>query len=387
MKCEEVREHLVMGAIDPTERLPHAVVAEIEIHLRVCPECRVWRAAEAHFDTALAAVVDEPPPTAFRDRVMEKVRDLDPPRRAAVSRAPRVAWWRQPAYIVQGVAAAAAAVVFFTPTGTVLLAALLGLASQITGSVDRLASVASKPEGVAESLAARSSGAFDAVVMLGVVALVVGIGWVARRKRKLWCLLPLVFLPDVVQAAPVSADVAWTSLKETSDVIRVLALLVLGFVTLSGTAALGAVWRGAFKSAAEKFDWVTANRSGGGLLFVGLCNTVFGTVVVSVLARLGPLRLVALVLLVALLGVTVVGVASRMRIVGRGIAGKFQGGDAVETLIGGLILAAVFLIPVIGQIVWLGVLVQAFGAGLIGLVRWRRIGTDEDLVKPVEFRG
>lgn len=189
MKCPEIRQRLALLSLgDPADRPPTAIQAEIELHLRACPECRRWVEAENQLDAALTGSGTITPPSKFTERTMARIRRNPIQERLVVleRRADRDRrWWLRPAFAGQGVAAAATFLLAVTPLGRVAVGGFGELTAGVTRSVSLVGSVG-VPDG-AVNLANRSSvGLTDLLAAIFLLSFVVlGFTLIRRIFRRL----------------------------------------------------------------------------------------------------------------------------------------------------------------------------------------------------------
>ncbi|MFQ3589691.1 MAG: hypothetical protein SNJ67_05200, partial [Chloracidobacterium sp.] len=178
----------------------------------------------------------------------------------------------------------------------------------------------------------------------------------------------------------------WESLRETLDVIRLLVIFVLGGLMLSGLAAVSLWVRAVCPAAMPVLDRMAAERSGWLQLFVGACNGVLTVAAVAGLARLGPFKLVAFSLMGCALTLMLFGLAAQLPLLGRRVLAQSRlDGSALAAFGVGTGLALVmFFVPLVGQLYWLGLLLQSFGLALLWLFRRRTPQVAEpDLTAPL----
>jgi hypothetical protein len=174
-------------------------------------------------------------------------------------------------------------------------------------------------------------------------------------------------------------------LDQAAETIRFLVLLILGAAMLAGALALGA--RIYFRTAIRRYDAVVENRSGTLQFFIGAINSLIVLFLVALLSKLGPFAIFAFVLLFFVSIMVLFGLAARLREIGTSIL-ALGNGDITELracLVGGGLLIAVFFIPFVGQIFWIGLLVQCFGTALLRLFSRPGTAPEPDPTAPVRF--
>lgn len=182
MKCPEIRHQLELIALG--DRPPNTVQAELELHLRACPDCRAWLDAENRLSAALSGAPAVAPPSGFTTRTMEKIhRNPIQERRAIIEkRALRDRnWWGRPAFVAQITAAAATFLLAVTPIGQIALGGFGELAAGARRSVEIVGSVTGPGQQNAVNLASRSTSLTD--FLLAVVALTFSVGVFALIQR------------------------------------------------------------------------------------------------------------------------------------------------------------------------------------------------------------
>lgn len=134
-------------------------------------------------------------------------------------------------------------------------------------------------------------------------------------------------------------------------------------------------------------DRMAEARSGWLQLFFGLCNGILALAAVAVLVNLGPLKLVAVSLVGCVPGLTLFGLAARLQTLGDRLYAQSgrDAGSPTGFLAGAGLAVTVFFAPLIGQLFWLGLLLQSFGLALLWLFRRRRpaAATEPDLTAPL----
>lgn len=184
-----------------------------------------------------------------------------------------------------------------------------------------------------------------------------------------------------------SYDPDLAKLDQAAETIRLLVLLILGAAMLAGTVALALGARIYFRTAIQRYDAVVENRSGTLQFFVGAINSLIVLFLVAVLSKLGLLALLAFVLLFFVSILVLFGLAAWLREIGTSIL-ALGSGEITELracLVGGGLLIAVFFIPFVGQIFWIGLIVQCFGTALLRLFSRPGTAPEPDPTDPVHF--
>ncbi|MCS7080733.1 MAG: hypothetical protein NZ585_11905 [Chloracidobacterium sp.] len=339
----------------------------------------------------------EPPPD-LAAKVMQRVRA-----RAAVApvtqNRPDAGWWRRPVYWAQGVAAAAVVVATVTPLGAGLARGLSALAAQ-AGEAYAMAisvGVSSPATGLPAAVGFGASALKTGASFLVALALPAALYALMRRRAPgkrlgllVGCMLALPVAAAAQSPVPPPPNELWESLLETSNTIRLLALLALGGLILSGVSALALWARAVWAAAMPALDRMAEERSGWLQLFVGVCNAILALAAVAVLVNLGPLKLIAVSLVGCVLGLTLFGLAARLQALGARLyaqAGRAAGPLSAFLSGAGLAVTA-FFVPIAGQLFWLGLLLQSFGLALLWLFRRRPttatdMATEPDLTAPM----
>ncbi len=186
MKCPEIRQHLALISLGE-DRPPTSVQAEIELHLRVCPDCQRWVALENRLSAALSGAPTVTPPSGFTARTMEKIRRNPIQERRAVieKRAARDRnWWRRPAFAAQITAAAATFLLAVTPIGQIALGGFGELTAGARRSVEIVGAVAGPGQENAVNLASRTASPLDFALVVVVLTLAVGLFAMIQRFSK-----------------------------------------------------------------------------------------------------------------------------------------------------------------------------------------------------------
>jgi hypothetical protein len=405
MNCRQARQYLLSPADDPAVGTTRAA-GEAEAHLRSCAECRAWRAAEEQLDRALLGVPQEDPPADFKANVMRRVRALAAERRAEVARRPAgPPWWRRPAFVAQAACAAAALALLLSPAGL----AALSDAARWAGALDPAAHLAVTPpplEGGTGLLGAVRLRGQDVVLVsvmcgLGLLGnlLLLSRGARQRGRRGLKCLLPLAAAAAIlasgglVQAAaaqdPAGPAPPWRNLGETSDTFRFVLLIALTVMGGCGLTAVALCVRAYCRRLTATLDRVVAQRSGVYQFLIGLFNFVLLFGLAILFAQYEPLRILTLLILVGMGVLSALGFAAWIRAVGRDVLALGGGGRAelACALAGGAVLVLALLLPIVGQILWAGLLVQCLGTALLGLVQRLGVGVERDAAVPVNDQG
>lgn len=159
------------------------------------------------------------------------------------------------------------------------------------------------------------------------------------------------------------------------QILKVLELLLLGLCLSIGAAGAALLLRGLAPSVAAEADRTLASRPPVRRLLLGLVNAPAMLVLAIVLGQRGALKAVSLFLVLALLALTLVGLAAELATLGRRVRGG-GGADGVlrETIVGGGIGAAAGLLPFVGQVLGIVVLLMALGTGVSWLLTRGRDG-------------
>ena len=197
----------------------------------------------------------------------------------------------------------------------------------------------------------------------------------SRSGHRVWmaCLTLVILLAvgdSSLAASALQEGETERAMRESLDALKLLALGAILTASGIGAGALAMSLRAMFPRLIGMADLVTATRSALLAFFVGLFNAILVLVVAVLLVRVpGPPRFLGVVLLLAMSAVIATGLAARLRTVGQAIAASSS--PAIQDMTGAIVLAAVMLCPVVGQVFWIGVLVQAFGVGLLSVLQQR----------------
>lgn len=188
MKCPEIRHRLALLSLgDPADRPTTSVQAEIELHLRACPECSAWVVAENRLSAALSGSPAVAPPQGFTGRTMEKIRRNPIQERQAVieKRALRDRnWWVRPGFVAQIAAVAATFVLAVTPIGQIAAGGFGELTAQARRSVEIVGTVTAPGQENAVNLASRTASPLDFVIAVFVLTVAVGVFALFQRFSK-----------------------------------------------------------------------------------------------------------------------------------------------------------------------------------------------------------
>lgn len=192
---------------------------------------------------------------------------------------------------------------------------------------------------------------------------------------------PAIFLCSILN------DPNMDKLGQAAEAVKLIALLILGAGILAGISALALGLRMYFRSGIEKYDRIVETRSGTLQFFIGALNGLIVLFVVTILSKLGPLALVGLLILFLASIFALFGYAARLRELGLSILalGNGETSELKACLVGTLLLVAVFLIPFIGQIFWLGFVLQCFGTALLRFFSRSAPEPAADLTAPIRF--
>jgi hypothetical protein len=186
MKCPEIRQHLALISLGE-DRPPTSVQAEIELHLRACPDCQRWVAAENQLSAALSGAPMVAPPSGFTARTMEKIRRNPIQERRAIieKRALRDRnWWIRPGFVAQITAAAATFFLAVTPIGQIAIGGFGELTASARRSVEIVGAVAGPGQQNAVNLASRTASPLDFALAVAVLAFAVGVFALIQRFSK-----------------------------------------------------------------------------------------------------------------------------------------------------------------------------------------------------------
>lgn len=176
-------------------------------------------------------------------------------------------------------------------------------------------------------------------------------------------------------------------LGQAAEAVRLIALLILGAGILAGISAFALGLRMYFRSSIERYDRIVETRSGTLQFFIGAINGLIVLFVVTILSKLGPLALIGLFILFLASILALFGYAARLRELGASILalGNGEASELKACLVGTALLVAIFLIPFIGQIFWLGLVLQCFGTALLRFFSRSAPEPTADLTAPVRF--
>ena len=192
------------------------------------------------------------------------------------------------------------------------------------------------------------------------------------QKRNCYLLLLVLFL------AILSPAFGWSQTapqEETQDSRPPLGTFVVGYFAISlGLIALCLLSAIYFPNQVERIVHF-ARYSGRRAFLVGLGNFVLLLILIILLGQLkdsNPLKFLLLLPLVVIVIGSVVGFAAEAQVIGYRIA-ELREKNSPSTfeaiLMGSVAIELVFLIPLLGQIAFAGILMQGFGAGIAVLFR------------------
>jgi hypothetical protein len=388
MTCEDVRRALI-GLEEGSARLTGR--DELEVHVFTCSSCRDWRASDERFETLLSRVGDDEPPEDFTKRVMADVRNLARDRELEVRREPsgtRLPVGRR-LLALHGALAAAA----------LLVAAAIGGITSVDGILPRVPSIEMAPP------VALSVPTIDALTGPAISSVATG-GNSSNLALAGACVVALIILnaafargvklgPSVRLIALVAFGAFWISagtsmasafqetstqspppeffqsVRETSDAVRILLLVLMSLGVGTGISAVAILFRTYAPTATAKVDHVVRERSGLYQLFIGSCDAVLLFVLVVATARIEPLKLISLLLIGVVFFLVALGFAARARAVGRDVLalGGAVRPELAQTLVGSVVLVAILLVPILGQLFWIALLAQCLGTAFLGLLR------------------
>ena len=193
-----------------------------------------------------------------------------------------------------------------------------------------------------------------------------------NQKRGCYLLLLVLFL------AILSPALGWsqtTPQEETQDSRPPLGTYIVGYFAISlGLIALCLLSAVYFPKQIERIVHF-ARYSGRRAFLVGLGNFVLLLILIILLGQLkdsNPLKFLLLLPLVVIVIGSVVGFVAEAQVIGYRIA-ELREKNSPSTfeaiLIGSVAIELVFLIPLLGQIAFVCILMQGFGAGIAVLFR------------------
>jgi hypothetical protein len=411
MNCHQVRQHLLSPDASAPAAETTRAAAEARAHMGSCGACRAWQAEDERFAELLLRIPSEQPPVQFKQDVMKKVHALAGPARREGTGRPLAGphWWRRPAFLAQGAFAAVALALLFSPAGrsaVVDTALWVEAYDPATSLAVPLPTIAESADALGRSISLQSRDALLITILCG---LTLAGNWLVLQRtgkdgpgggRGLKCLVPLAAAgalfasSGLAQAAgaqePTSAlppETIWRSLEEASDALRFAILIALTVFGGSGLVAIAICIRAYCRRLTLALDRVVAQRSGAYQFFIGLFNFVLLFGLAVVFSQFGPLKALTLGIIVGIGVLGALGFAARVYAVGRDILGGARRSELATVIIGGAILVAVLLLPIAGQILWAGLLVQCLGTGLLGLFERSSVGAERDATVPVNDRG
>jgi hypothetical protein len=388
MTCEDIRRALVDQEYDPAQGPSQD---DVEVHLLTCSQCREWRASDERISHLLASFDADDPSQDFTRRVMVDVRKLASERDASTGHS--FFGERSPVgrrvLALHGALAASALVVAATVGGLTFLDVPLPTIPSIGAAPPIEFAIPTFGELAGSALDVVSSGGDTsnlAVVVACIVGLIIVNTVFARRAAlgaSLRILAPLAF--GVLWAATGSSIAAaaqdttsqspppefFQSVRETSDAVRILLLVLLSLGVGAGVSAVAILFRTYAANASAKVDHIVRERSGAYQLFIGACDAVLLFVLVVATAKIEALRLLSLLLIGVVFFLVALGFAARARAVGRDVLalGGAVRPELAQTLVGSGVLIAILLVPILGQILWLALLAQCLGTAFLGLLR------------------
>jgi hypothetical protein len=387
MTCEDIRR---AHTDQEDDRATSASTEALAVHFLTCLECRVWRASDERVSRVLSSIDPYEPSVDFTARVMADVRDLArgrmPTARDAVGNSSP---FGHGLLALHGALAAVALVVVGTFGGLASVGVPLpsvpsiGFAPPVEvsiptfGEIARTAIDAVSPEGdaanvvrvavaivtliIINTMFSRRASMATSVRLLGLVAfgvfgLATGTGMAAAIQE------------TSVQSAPPDF---YQSIRETSDSVRILLLVVFSLGVGIGVSAVSILFRTYAAAATAKVDHVVRERSGLYQLFIGTCDAILVFVLIVATARIEPLKPISLLLIGVVFFMVALGFAARARAVGRDVLalGGAVRPELAQTLVGSGVLIAILFVPILGQILWLVLLAQCLGTAFLGLLR------------------
>jgi len=196
-----------------------------------------------------------------------------------------------------------------------------------------------------------------------------------RQNRSCYLLLLVLFLAILPTAFGWSQT---TSQEKTQDSHPPLGTYIVGYFAISfGLIALCLLSAVYFPNQIEHIVHF-AQYSGRRAFLVGLGNFVLLLILIALLEQLkdsNPLKFLILLPLGVIITGSVVGFVAEAQVIGYRIA-ELRQKNSPSTfeaiLMGAIAIELVFLIPLLGQIVFACILTQGFGAGITVLFRRRR---------------
>ena len=164
-----------------------------------------------------------------------------------------------------------------------------------------------------------------------------------------------------------------------------IVFLFFGVMVGFGLTAAVLLVRAFRRESCEILDRIVAERSPSYQFFVGLFNFVVFFLLAAACLNIGPLRLLGLGILFGIGVLMIFGLAARMHTVGSDVLALGRSARPSEVacvLVGGGVLTGVFLVPFLGQLIWLVMLLQCFGTALLWLFS-RKPRTEDDPTAPV----
>jgi len=357
-----------------------------EEHLATCPSCALWRESDDLLDRALWTFDREMPAADFTMRVMSDVR-----REALRADPSPVArdWTRWRIVAVHSVLASVAVLAFAilgrvpsVADFAIPAAPRLGVGREVSLTIPTLSelgrAIDSAPSHSAltgltlafalSALAAALAGARDrrgrsnvtrVVLKLMVIASIVGVvgGGEARA----------------FDAQEPPGQEYFDSVREGFDALRLAVFVVLSLGVGVGIAATAVLFRTYASRLVPRVDHIVRERSGLYQLFIGTCDALLAFVLIVVCGGIPALRLVSLALVGVVFGLVSLGFAGRARSVGRDVLalGGAVRPELAQTLVGSTVLVAILCVPIIGQLIWCGLLAQCLGSAFLALVARR----------------
>jgi len=151
--------------------------------------------------------------------------------------------------------------------------------------------------------------------------------------------------------------------------LAVLAALALWTAIKAGKIA-AAVWFGTRHPAAVDRMLDAYQQNGGKCFWLGLVELFGGLLVVVLLLNTHVLALLGIALFLVLAALAVIGYGVAYRNIGLRLASMERGSGMLRpTVLGGIVAECMFFLPILGQLLSLGILLKGLGAAVLGLSR------------------
>ncbi|MEW6735913.1 MAG: hypothetical protein AB1489_31760 [Acidobacteriota bacterium] len=169
--------------------------------------------------------------------------------------------------------------------------------------------------------------------------------------------------PQIVQIA---------KLTPVLDALQLLLLVIVCLLIGVGLTATVLVTRAYLSAVADELDLILLSHRAWRRFLMGIINGPVLLIIITILSKLpGPLRLLSLALLFLLILLTILGLVAEMAVLGRRVLALRHRDCSlfIQTITGGLVILAVFLLPFIGQAFLLAILFQSLGTSLYWLFK------------------